>query len=198
MPYLSLNRMGEHRQSARKAPDNRSGTQNGERNMATDKQTTEERDGTGFMTDSAIEAEAHALIDLGIKMKPEGEGIDLTDREYQLPDIIRIKRMLSTMRSTIDMLTPALAAYWESEYPGISTDLDDEHWWLSANKKWKLREDKAEDFAEWLTKQDPELVSRIVPPRGLRTSPMAQSVKDTFMTNEITKEDLRIQRKPKY
>lgn len=155
------------------------------------------REEIGQMTDRELEAEALELIKLGLRLLPEDEGLDLSDREYLLADTIRLKRTLSRIWSTINGINAALAAHWAEEWgEDLTLDLDGEHYWLAPNKRWRLQVETRPQFAEWLADQTPEDIEKILPPSGLRMSSLGKPIRDSFFSNQTTGEDLRIQSKP--
>jgi hypothetical protein len=148
------------------------------------------------MTGEELERDALELIKLSLYLEPEGEGMDLTDREYSLENIIRLKGTLSRMRSGIDATNRALAAAWFDQYGNVGTNQDGEHYWLAPNTTLKFQENMSRPFAEWLKAQDPETIEAIVPAYGVRRGQFLPAVRDTFFDVKETSKDRRIQNKP--
>ncbi|GAF97300.1 unnamed protein product [marine sediment metagenome] len=149
------------------------------------------------MTNIKLREDALALIGLGETLGPEGEGIDIVDREYELQDLVDLKRTLGHMRTAIDVAGRALASAWVQQYgPDASVLLDGEYNYLGATKKLRYQPNMEEAFAAWLVDQDPEIVAKMIPAYGLRKGQVPKGAKDTFFTDEITNDNLRIQSKP--
>jgi hypothetical protein len=143
-----------------------------------------------------LETEATDLIALSLLVSPEGEGMDVTDREYSLKEIVRLRATLARMYTGIKETNRALAAAWHKDYPYDSIDVDGEHWWIAPNKKKEFQPNMNRAFAEWLKSQDPEKIDKIITARGLRVSALSGSVRDTFLDEEPMDNVQRIQHKP--
>lgn len=145
---------------------------------------------------SEVEAEATELIALSLLVSPEGEGMDVTDREYSLKDIVRLRATLARMYTGIKEANRALAAAWHTAYPYDAIDLDGQHWWIAPNKRKEFQPGMDRAFAEWLKAQDPESIDKIITARGLRVSALTPAVRNTFLDEEPMDEVQRIQHKP--
>lgn len=143
----------------------------------------------------AAREEAHRLIDLAYFMKPEGEGMDLTDQDYDIDDIAHLKSILATMRSGIDMVSKALAQDWEQQEPGSRYVIGDTVYSVGHNtrKVW-AHDDNGKAFGKWLLEQnDPELIGAVIPANNVRVTPLnAFGVTDTFIVKEQTNDTLTI------
>jgi hypothetical protein len=140
-----------------------------------------------------LRAEAHDLIDLATLLGPEGEGLDLSDRDYTIADTAHLKVMLSSMRTAIDMVNAALAQVWFEEDAKARFLIGDVQYWVAPNTKKQYQEGQEIPFAKWLKEQDPETIAAIVPVYALRTTPMSQEAVDTFLSKEKTNDQVRIQ-----
>jgi hypothetical protein len=151
------------------------------------------------MNDKRLEQEALDLIEMAHKLLPEGEGLDLTDREYIIEDIIRLGRTLSGMRSAIDKINAALAGAWWDEYGDVALTLDEKHYWLAPPRKVKIQPGMEDAFFDWLKDQDNEIVAAVVPAHSLRVTRIPPVMKDTCLDigkEEPTAANVRIQNKP--
>lgn len=139
--------------------------------------------------------ECHRLIDLAYFLKPEGEGMDLDDQDYDIEDIAHLKAILGNMRSSIDMVSHALAVEWDQQKPGSKYQVGDIVYSVGHNtrKVW-AHDDKGVAFAEWVLEQnDPELLASLIPPNNVRVTPLnAHGVTDTFIVKEQTNDTLTI------
>lgn len=133
------------------------------------------------MSDERLERETYELINLGLKVVPEGEGMDLTDMDYTLDDIVRLKVMLTRIRGVCDAAGRALGELWEEEYYNEATEINGQRWYMGASRKVQFIEGMEEAFGEWLAAQPPEKIVSIVPARTLRVSKMGNAARDTFL-----------------
>lgn len=154
------------------------------------------------MNDKQIERETDELIELGLKVVPEGEGMNLLDKEYTLDDIVRLKIRLTRIRGVLDAAGRALGELWEEEYLGKGTEVNDDYWWMGPTRKVEYIEGMEEAFGEWIKDQTPEQIIAIIPARTLRVSKMGNAARDTFLdTNSdgkrksIQHKDIRVPRK---
>ena len=141
--------------------------------------------------------ELHELIDLALMLDPEGEGVDLTDREYTVDDIVALKGMLASTRKGIDIVSAALAQAWHKLYPEVgSYVMGGQSYYLAPNKRVKWQSDGAAiAFASWLSDQSIEQIERIVPAYGVRIGQVQAEARATFFDERPTDADLRIQSK---
>lgn len=140
-------------------------------------------------------AECHRLIDLAYFLKPEGEGMDLSDEDYDIEDIAHLKAILGNMRSSIDMVSHALAIEWNEQEPGSKYQVGDIVYSVGHNtKKVWAHNDKGMAFAEWVLEQnDPELLAALIPPSSVRVTPLnSRGVTETFIVKEKTNDTLTI------
>lgn len=140
-------------------------------------------------------AECHRLIDLAYFLKPEGEGMDLSDEDYDIEDIAHLKAILGNMRSSIDMVSHALAIEWNEQEPGSKYQVGDIVYSVGHNtKKVWAHNDKGMAFAEWVLEQnDPELLAALIPPSSVRVTPLnSRGVTETFIVKEQTNDTLTI------
>ncbi len=151
------------------------------------------------MKPKAIKAEAHRLIDLATLLVPESEGIDLTDNEYEVQDMARLKDKLSSMRRTIDIINKGLATAWYEKDEDGRADVDGLEYYLGRNTAWVWQdEDSGLGFAKWLKKQSAETVEAIVPDRSIRIGQVPESARDSFFRKRVTSESLTIKNKKPY
>jgi hypothetical protein len=144
--------------------------------------------------------EAYELIELGEKLGPEDEGIDLTDKEYTFEQMAGLRGRLSRMRKAIDLVNKGLAAAWHKKDPkGYFEDEHEKHWLGITKKVAWMDEDTPLAFAKWLKKQDAKTIALILPsqpPYGLRMTPIPEAARDTFFVKLSGAEQASIQSKP--
>ncbi len=146
-----------------------------------------------------LRAEAHELIDLATFLSVEGEGVDVTDRQYTIEELAQLKYVLGSMRTGIDVASRALAQAWvEADRFGQAT-VGEETYYLGINKKVQWKDSDAEtDFAAWLITQDAETVAAIVPAYGIRIGQVPEKIRKAFFNEEPKDDQLRIKtKKPK-
>lgn len=147
------------------------------------------------MNEKQTTKEAHRLIDLATKLLPEDEGMDLTDMEYEVEDMARLRDKLSSMRHAIDGVNKALAEAWYELDPNMmkKVEVDGLGYYLGTNTAWVwMDEGSSLGFAKWLKKQQATLIEAIVPERTVRRTMMPDEVKDTFFRKRTTSESLTI------
>ena len=144
--------------------------------------------------------EAYDLIELSEKLVPEGEGIDLTDRDYTFEEMASLRNRLSTMRKAIDVANKGLAKAWyEKDKDHYFEDEYNKHWLGITKKVAWMDSDTPLAFAKWLKKQPAKTIELILPsqpPYGLRTTPIPEAAKDTFFIKLSSAEQASIQTKP--
>ena len=148
---------------------------------------------------SEISNEALELIRLADKLVPEGEGLDLSDKEYTVQDLIEIKQELSRMRKSIDETNRALAAAWLNQYGDTGAEWLDTYYYLGAQRKVRFQPEQDIPFFEWLRTQDADVIAGIVPARTLRVTGMPSGIKDAFLDTSVPELDAktaRIQAQP--
>ncbi len=143
--------------------------------------------------------EAFDLIEMALWLDPEGEGLDLTDREYELEEIVALRDLLSRMRRGIDITNRALAQAWEADYHGQSYETEDEIFYLGKTYH-NVFSDDGTAFAEWLKEQPVEKIRQIVKADSVRVTPIGDKdsvIRQTLFDKKATNDDIRIQRRRK-
>ncbi len=144
--------------------------------------------------------EAYDLIELARRLLPEDEGIDLTDREYTFEEMATMRTRLSGMRRAIDIVNKGLARAWHARDPKGYVEMENVKHWLGITKRnsW-MDEGSPLGFAEWLKKQDAELIASILPSSPtypMRMSPIPAPVRDTFFKKLSGESEASIMSKP--
>ncbi len=144
--------------------------------------------------------EAYRLIELAQRIGPEGEGIELTDMEYEFQEMAELRNLLSSVRKAIDIVNKGLARAWHAKDPKGYVELENVKHWLGITKKngWQDAEAPLR-FATWLKEQDPELIAAILPsapPYGLRMTPLPSGIFDSFFEKLSSSSEASIQSKP--
>ena len=151
------------------------------------------------MTNTTLMREAYDLIEMAELLGPEGEGLDLTDKEYTLEHIVELRSTLASMRIAIDEVNRALAQTWADEYLGESVEYGGDDWYLGYAYSTRFIEGMDIKFAEWLKEQPAEKVAKIVRPYAISVTPIGgpdSEIRQTFFDEERTSADLRIKHRP--
>ncbi len=141
--------------------------------------------------------EAQELINLAIRLGPEDEGLDLTDREYNLEQLAALRLTLSTIRGACDIAANGLAAAWADIDPDGYIEMDGLKFWLGKvkGKRW-VDDTSAFGFADWLKKQDVETIASILAPYGLKVGQIDKAARNTFLDETPGVAKSTIQNKP--
>jgi hypothetical protein len=142
---------------------------------------------------SDLERSAMDLIDLALKLLPEGEGIDLGDQDYDdVTDIIRLRYTLTRIGNAVKEVNRALAIEWEERFdPDEWVELEGNVWSLGTNRKVVYIEGMEEAFGEWVKDQPAEKIAKIMPARSLRVTHMGNAARDTFLDTNAGKDGLK-------
>lgn len=81
-----------------------------------------------------IDTEVSDLLNIAGRLQPEGEPLDLRDREYTPEEMAQMRSYLSRQRKSIDLINAALARAWQLDHT-------DEVWDDGANE-WSVRRAK--------------------------------------------------------
>ena len=138
---------------------------------------------------------AHELIDLAIMVGPEGEGLDLTDRGFDVNSIVHLKSVLGNMYSAIQRINKALAQAWEASEDTKAKIVMGEYVYglgYDTRRDW-VHGDNGVAFAKWLKEQDPETIAAILPGggRGLRVTSMG-AARNTFLEESRSSDTVKI------
>ena len=147
--------------------------------------------------EKSIRVEMRELLELAGRLGPEGEGLDLTDREYDFENMAQLRARFATMRSSIDIVNKALARAWHDKDPDGYYESEHMKWWLGYSKKQAWQSDEsAEGFATWLKEQDVDVVARIVTAYGVRIGQVDKAARATFFDEVKGSAQATIQSKP--
>ena len=65
------------------------------------------------MNKRQTKTQAAALVRLAMKLVDEGEPFDISDLDFTVEDLVRMKSLLSNQRKAIDMVNKSFAVYWD-------------------------------------------------------------------------------------
>ena len=120
------------------------------------------------------------LLDLARRIGPEGEGIDVSDLDLSVEDLVEIKSIVGQLRTAGEVVNRALAQEWNDQYKGRAIDYGADTYYLGYASKRIFRPGADIEFAIRVS------------PLGRPDSPL----REKFFDEERTSEDLRIVSKP--
>ena len=147
-----------------------------------------------MMSSKWIRTEVSELLRLAGRLSPEGEGLDLRDRDYAPEDMAQLRSYLSTMRRSIDLINSAMAKAWQLDH----TD----EVWDDGNNTWKVGRTKGkriidEDlFYEWLASKDEDELARLVSATAVKVGGMTPAERETLLDETEVNDRLSISAKP--
>ena len=149
------------------------------------------------METKSIRVEMRELLELAERVGPEGEGLDLTDRDYEFENMAQLRSRFATMRSAIDIVNKGLAKAWHAKDPKGFYEGENMKFWLGFSKKQQWQDDtSAEGFAAWLKEQPVEDIARIVSAYGIRIGQVDKAARATFFDEVKGSQQATIQSKP--
>jgi len=150
-----------------------------------------------MMTNRQVDKLSAKLIELGILVAPEAEGLDLSDHDFDLESLAQLRSRLSSMRVAIDLVNKALAVYWNDTYPGERLTLENVEWKVGRSKTKELVDDDM--FMAFLASKDVDELKRLFTPSRLtsvvKVSGMTPAERETFISEGYTNAGLSIQHK---
>lgn len=146
------------------------------------------------MEESSVELQALELIDLAIRLGPEGEGLELADKDYEMEDLVALKDRLSTMRNAIDIVNRSLASYWWEFYPNKSYRSRYDFHWLGRTRKKRARNKAA--FYEWLATKNTAQLARLVADYNIKVGGMSKDERSEYLDESELSMQASIQSKP--
>lgn len=146
------------------------------------------------MTERWARAEVSNLLAIAERLNPEGEPLDLSDRPYEPSDMAELRSLLSTMRSSIDAISNALARAWEAEFPDQVHHDGTNKWWVGRAKKKEWIKDSG--FHQWLTTLDADRLATLINPNTVKVTGLTPVERETFFDESRRTDRLSIQSKP--
>lgn len=146
------------------------------------------------MTNKWLRAEVNELLNLAGRLQPEGEPLDISDKEYSMAEMAELRSYLSTQRRNIDLINKALAVEWQGQYEGGTHD-DGTNVWSVGKTKGKRVID-LDLFFQWLSEKDSEQLSRLVSERAIKVTGMTPVERETLLDETATNDTFSIKSKP--
>ncbi|RLB68528.1 MAG: hypothetical protein DRH08_00645 [Deltaproteobacteria bacterium] len=150
-----------------------------------------------MMTNRQTDELANKLIEIGMLVAPEAEGLDLSDHDFDMEALAQLRSRLSSMRVAIDLVNKALAVYWNETYPGERLTLENVEWKVGRSKTKELVD--ADMFMAFLASKDVDGLKRLFTPSRLtsvvKVSGMTPAERETFISEGYTNAGLSINHK---
>lgn len=142
------------------------------------------------MAELTVKEQVDALLETAMRLMPEGEGIDLSDQDYELEQLVALKNRVSTIRGACDVVNAALARVWKDDYIG-ERYVDKYNSYYLDKTRGKKAIDKAA-FYEWLATKDAAELSMLVADYNIKTGGMTSTERATFLDESPTTDRLSI------
>ena len=131
------------------------------------------------MSQKWVRDESIELINLAQLVAPEGEGLDLADKEYSMAKIAELRSYMSSQRSAIDRVGAALTAVWESEFKDEQYD-DGINTWSIGRTKGKVVIDD-DQFYKWLATKDADQLAKLISATAVKVGGMSVVERETLL-----------------
>lgn len=143
---------------------------------------------------NSLKQDIDELIALADMVQPEGEPLDLTDREYTIEHMSQLRSRLSQIRRDIDLINNALARAWDKDHRDKVTNDGANIWYVGRTKGKKVVD--ADMFFEWLATRTPDELRRLITPTNTKVSGMTPSERETHFDESEVNDRLSIKSKP--
>lgn len=147
------------------------------------------------MAESKLATLADELTELARVLGPEDEGIDLSDHDFEMEDLVALRSLLSQRRRAIDVVNKALADYWSDVYGKARLTQEHSTWGLTRSKGKKLI--NADLFFNWLSRQTPEKLKSLVSASSIKVTGFTSEERSTFLDESPTNDRLSIESRPR-
>ena len=146
------------------------------------------------MSDKWVRAEASNLLAMAEMVGPEGEPLELVDREYTPKQMAQLRSHLSSMRSGIDAVNTALARSWSQDHDDETYNDGTLRWWVGRTKTKRLIPDSG--FFDWLAQLDAVRLATLISPNTVKVGGLTPAERETFFDESKRTDRLSIQNKP--
>ncbi len=146
------------------------------------------------MRAGTVEEAAMDLIKVAVLVGPEDEGLDLTDQDFELEDLVALKNHLSTMRHAIDVVNAALAQYWKETYGSTRYKSQHDSYGLSRTKGKKAIDKTL--FYEWLATKTATELSKLVADYNIKVGGMTGTERTTLLDESPSNDRYSITARP--
>lgn len=136
------------------------------------------------------------LVKLAIRLGAEDEGIDISDHDYSMEQLASMRSFLSSQRRAIDIVSKALAVYWNDEYQSMQYDDGVNDWRVGKTKGKKVIDPDA--FYEWMATLSPTRLKRLVSTSAVKVGGFDGPERSTFLDETPVNDKLSLNSKPHY
>jgi hypothetical protein len=141
-----------------------------------------------------LRKEVSELLKLATMVQPEGESLDLRDREYTPMEMSELRSHLSQQRRNIDLINNALAQAWQSEYPDERYSDGANEWYVGRTKGKRIVD--TEMFYAWLATKDPDQLAKLVSASAVKVGGMTPVERETHLDETPTNDRISIKSRP--
>jgi len=142
------------------------------------------------------EAKATALVKMAMPLTSEGELLDLTDNEWTMEDIVRMKSYLSTQRKAIDMVNKAFAIYWDEIHHDEVFEEEFTKWSVGTTAGKRIIDDT--QFFEWLASKSAIELTKLVSATAIKVGGMSPAERNTLLDETPTNMNKTIKSSRRY
>ena len=146
------------------------------------------------MTDKWLTQQTDRLMQLANRVQPEGEPLDLRDREYDPEDMAALRSHLSQMRRNIDLINTALAQAWRLDHQHKVFDDGVNVWYVGKSKGKRIID--LDLFYSWLSEKDNDQLSKLVSANAVKVTGMTPVERETLLDETEVNDRFSIKSKP--
>jgi uncharacterized protein YecA (UPF0149 family) len=148
------------------------------------------------MNKTQTKAKAAELVKMAMQMTGEGEPLDLTDNDFTLENIVRMKAILSNQRRAIDMVNKAFAQYWDEIYHDEVYEEEFTKWSVGTTAGKRIIDDDA--FFNWLASKSAIELTKLISATAIKVGGMTPAERDTLLDETPTNMNLTIKNSRRY
>ena len=148
------------------------------------------------MNKRQTKTQAAALVKLAMKLVDEGGPIDISDLDFTVEDLVRMKSLLSTQRKAIDMVNKSFAVYWDDVHFDEVYEEEFTKWSVGMTAGKVIIDDTA--FYEWLASKSAIQLTKLVSATAIKVGGMTPAERDTLLDETPTSKNLTIKNNRRY
>ena len=148
------------------------------------------------MNKTQTKAKAAALVKMAMPLTNEGELLDLTDNDFTLEDIVRMKSILSNQRKAIDMVNKAFAIYWDEIHHDEIFEEEFTKWSVGTTAGKRIIDDT--QFFEWLASKSAVELTKLVSATAIKVGGMSPAERNTLLDETPSNMNLTIKNSRRY
>ncbi len=140
--------------------------------------------------------QAAALVKTAMKLVDEGEPFDISDLDFTVEDLVRMKSLLSTQRKAIDMVNKSFAVYWDDVHFDEVYEEEFTKWSVGMTAGKVIIDDTA--FYEWLASKSAIQLTKLVSATAIKVGGMTPAERDSLLDETPTSKNLTIKNSRRY